>query len=488
MTTSNPSPLPLSRLRSLGRVLAGRRSDWLPGRPRRPDLRPSLSWLGPLAVVLSIAIGWFAFAGATGEDGSVAFGLFIGSASIVAMAWSFLLALRLPALEPLFGGLDTAYRFHRRAGVFAVVAMFLHTSVEPEIEGGVRGASKSLADTAEGLAGTGEIMLYALVVLSAIRWMPYRWWRWTHKLLGVPFAFACFHFFTAEKPYANSSAWGLWFGAVMIVGLVSWVGRVGVRDALLRGRRHTVASVRRVGRSTELLLEPSGQLMTHRLGQFAMLKFQLPGLSEPHPFTIASAPGAGELKFVIKDLGDWSARLQDADLVGAEVIVEGPYGRFDPMGHCTDEPPVWIAGGVGVTPFLGAVDALDPAEPGRRPLLILCVRERREAIGLAELEAAHADGRIELAVISSAEGNRFSSAVLADLVGGRRLGGVHVVACGPDGLVRAADRAVAQLGGGPLEVEDFDIRGGVGPDLSVEVAEVGESLQRRQRSSAGSAV
>ena len=137
-----------------------------------------------------MAIAWPAFAGAKGEDGNVAFGLFVGAASITLMAWSFVLAVRPRILEPIFGGLDSMYRVHRWAGTLAVLAMFLHTRAEPEVVGGVRGASRSLADTAEELAGTGEIMLYALVAVSLLRWFPYRWWRWTHKLLGNPFAFA----------------------------------------------------------------------------------------------------------------------------------------------------------------------------------------------------------------------------------------------------------------------------------------------------------
>ncbi len=135
--------------------LLGTPSDW---QLRKPSLRPprlGIHLIGPLAVAASVVLPWFAFASATGDGANVAFGLFIGAASIVLMAWSFVLAIRLRFLEPVFGGLDSMYRVHRWAGTLAVVAMFLHTSVEPEIEGGIRGASRSLADTAEDLAGTG---------------------------------------------------------------------------------------------------------------------------------------------------------------------------------------------------------------------------------------------------------------------------------------------------------------------------------------------
>ena len=190
----------------------GTRRDWpLRMPPMRPP-RPGRTWIGPVVIVVSVLVTWPAFAGARGEDGSASFGLFVGGVSILLMAWSFILSLRLRMLEPAFGGLDSMYRSHRWTGTLAVVAMYLHTSVEAEIEGGIPGASERMADAAEDLVETGQVMLYVLVIISLIRWIPYRYWRLTHKFLGVPFAFACWHMFVAEKPFANGSGWGRSWG------------------------------------------------------------------------------------------------------------------------------------------------------------------------------------------------------------------------------------------------------------------------------------
>ena len=267
-----------ARLERLGRMAVGRPADWRVPAPDLSALRPGAALLGPLAMVASTVAGWFAFAGAVGDGGgSVALGLFVGAAAIVLMAWSFVLAVRVRLLEPLFGGLDRMYQAHRWAGTLSVLLMFLHVRLEPEVEGGIRGASEAVADMAEGLAGVAEYTIYGLVALSLLRWFPYRWWRLTHKLLGIPFAFASWHFYTAEKTYANGSGWGWYFGSIMVAGLVAFVWRVIGRDVVARGRRYRVAATRVHGSTLEVELSPLGRKLTHRPGQFRSAEVPGPG-------------------------------------------------------------------------------------------------------------------------------------------------------------------------------------------------------------------
>ena len=415
-----------------------------------------------MLIVISVIVAWFAFASA---GGAVALGLYVGAVSIMLMAWSFLLATRFKWLEPFFGGLDNIYKVHRWIGSLAIPTMFLHVRIEPEIDNGIRGAAESLADTAEGLAGVAEYMLYGLVLISLIRWFPYRFWRLTHKLMGIPFVMACFHFITATKTYANNSPWGWYFGSIMAVGLLTYIYRVIGRDVISPGISYQVSSIDRQGITTEVRLRPTGRALKYKPGQFAVLKLQESGMREPHIFTIASSPEEPELRFYIRNLGDWTAKIQTQELVGSKVIVEGPYGTFDPYGH---EPvrPVWIAGGVGITPFLSASASTPPADLAGPPRLIYCVRSRNDASALAQLEQAHAEGRIDLTVMASSEGNRLTKANLAEVVGGPGLEGAHVAICGPQGLVADMSNAARAAGAAHIEHEDFDIRSGLGPDLS----------------------
>ena len=59
----------------------------------------------------------------------------------------------------------------------------------------------------------------------------------------------------------------------------------------------------------------------------------------------------------MKALGDHTTRLPDVIQPGMPAGVGGPYGRFDRHRGTFDQ--VWIAGGVGITPFLSWLRSLD---------------------------------------------------------------------------------------------------------------------------------
>ena len=63
------------------------------------------------------------------------------------------------------------------------------------------------------------------------------------------------------------------------------------------------------------------------------------------------------LRVTVKALGDYTSRLPELIEPGMPAVIGGPHGRFDHRKG-TDRQ-VWIAGGVGVAPFLSWLRALD---------------------------------------------------------------------------------------------------------------------------------
>ncbi len=97
---------------------------------------------------------------------------------------------------------------------------------------------------------------------------------------------------------------------------------------------------------------------------------------EQHPFTISSGSHS-DLRFSIKASGDFTKALLAGVPVGSAARIEGPYGAFD---YRRGRPhQLWLAGGIGITPFLSMAEDLD-AETD--VLLVWSVRDEREAIYL----------------------------------------------------------------------------------------------------------
>jgi predicted ferric reductase len=104
-----------------------------------------------------------------------------------------------------------------------------------------------------------------------------------------------------------------------------------------------------------------------RAGQWFRLRFLTKeGWYRAHPFSISAAPNGKFLRFTIKELGDYTSKLQRMP-VGTSVFVEGPYGALTGAAR-TKARVLLIAGGIGITPLRALLEEL-PASRGNLTLL-----------------------------------------------------------------------------------------------------------------------
>jgi predicted ferric reductase len=367
----------------------------VPGLPPlfRFSLKSPLALTSPVLValpcLLAALLGFNTYA-PFGADAAI--GIAVGAAAVVAMAQTLILAARPPLVEPLFGGLDRMYRVHKWLGISAMILMILHQQIEPDFERVVR--ETSLGELGEE---AGELAFNALLALVAVSWfrrlpfigleIPYQIWRFSHRFMGALFAIVVFHQFFVDMPAEVDPSLSMLLNTFGIAGVVAWVYSEFVAPHLRR-REFAVSEISQTGDTTTLTLSPRGRPMRWRPGQFAFVRAPEAGLSEPHPFTIASAPRPdGTVTFSIRALGGWTRSLPATLRTGMRVQVEGPYGRFNFRKGGARQ--IWLAGGIGITPFLAWAESLTEAE--RRDIhLIHCVRTQEEAIGVETLRAAAA--------------------------------------------------------------------------------------------------
>lgn len=198
--------------------------------------------------------------------------------------------------------------------------------------------------------------------------------------------------------------------------------------------------------------------MRWQAGQFAFVSATGAGMGEPHPFTIASAPTAdGSLRLGIKALGGWTRHLPERLAPGQRVRVDGPYGRFVFRKRVPRQ--VWLAGGIGITPFMAWAEALTDAD--RQDIaLVWAVTTRDEAFAadrLAAIAARHPNLKVH--IVASAEHGRLTAERLARLVP-FALRESELFYCGPTGLRDAIVSGLKAMGQHPRRVhsEAFELR------------------------------
>ena len=129
--------------------------------------------------------------------------------------------------------------------------------------------------------------------------------------------------------------------------------------------------------------------------------------------------------------------MRDAFEVGTEVLVRGPYGRFD--SAIAGKNQVWIAGGIDVTPFLSTIRAMDKGD-NRNITFVYATRNKDEALFLNEIQTQANDlGNFRVISLLSDEGNFANIDVLHDTLD-KALKEYDYFMCGPkpmlDGLMK----------------------------------------------------
>ncbi len=144
-----------------------------------------------------------------------------------------------------------------------------------------------------------------------------------------------------------------------------------------------------MGDTYELELITDESPMQYRPGQFAFIKAEVKGLlSQSHPFSMSSKPGTNKLSFGIKNLGDYTLELGKI-AKGTIIKVDGAYGTFS--NTIVDKPrQIWVAGGIGITPFLAMAKALGSDQ---QVDLYYSAKTAKEAVYMEELKSLASKNR-----------------------------------------------------------------------------------------------
>ncbi|MCX6757223.1 MAG: ferric reductase-like transmembrane domain-containing protein, partial [Candidatus Nomurabacteria bacterium] len=292
-----------------------------------------------------------------------ALGQVTGIVGTLLFSFSLILSFRNRFIEIIFGGLDKLYNIHHKAGMYGLFLLLLHPILLslPRLMYSVEDAMTFFIPFQTSTAvDFGIFSILAFILLIGITLFgvifSYQALKKFHIFLGLAFLLGAIHGFMIPSDIQNDTFIRVWVLGSALLGLLSYIIYSLLKKFTVRKKIYSVTSVKKIeGGITEIFLTSNDGGINHLPGQFAFLSFINSKVvtDEVHPFTISSWENDGNIIISAKALGDFTNLLPNVE-IGTLVEVEGPYGEFN-YGY-NGLKQVWIAGGVGVTPFASFVE------------------------------------------------------------------------------------------------------------------------------------
>jgi predicted ferric reductase len=317
---------------------------------------------GGLARQIGIVLGW------------------IGCGLLLA---SLFLVLREPPLASRLGGLEHMYWWHHRLGMAAYVALLVHPIMlaSASLPHAPKEAWAVLSPLSESwpvwMGWLSLVLLMASLSTTVIGGFSYRIRRLMHAALGVAVPVGLIHLYLLgiDEPVTPL--------LVASLALLAW--RFIRLNRGLGAHPYVVRSVARISASAvEVSLAPLGEAVKVQPGQFALVAFHsgqgFKGCGEFHPFSVSSIDGEDVFRIAVKALGDCTRKIQSIK-PGVLTRVQGGFGKF--LGDPVAASQLWIAGGIGLTPFLSL---LRSGRLERPTTMIYVYHAEADALFLDELQ------------------------------------------------------------------------------------------------------
>ncbi len=221
------------------------------------------------------------------------------------------------------------------------------------------------------------IFIGIMIASKLYKMISYRAWQYIHILTYVLFFFALYHAYNAGSdseiltPYYN------------ITLLAVFTGIIYRTQYKLRARKTNKFKVKSISQNTHdtFTITVKGN-KEFKAGQFCFLRLNKNKLHARHPFTISSAPG-DDFAFTIKLAGRFTQTAKELK-IGDEIFIDGPFGNFMPKPN---HNLVFIAGGVGITPFMSILRDRIKNDVNQNITLIYGSRTEADIIFKKEIDA-----------------------------------------------------------------------------------------------------
>lgn len=312
------------------------------------------------------------------------------------LSFQFILSTRIKWFERPFG-LDIILYFHRAMAIFAVFLLLIHPIL---LSAGSKGFSLLYRLDVSPFIWTGRgvlILLLIIIFISMYRVtirMDFQRWLRAHSTLSIIIVLGGFlHSFFIGMDFEQLPMQILWI-FLLVQALFFYVYHRNLRLKRLHRNIYRVVDVVQESHNVYTLkFQPSKGTapLQYLPGQFHFITLHREDFQpvEEHPFTISSSPSQKDIiSSTIKFSGDFTSTIHQTK-PGHKVLIDGAYGRFSYTLFPEENKLVFIAGGIGITPFRSMLYHMRDTRSDKAVRLIYANRTQKDIVffeELAELE------------------------------------------------------------------------------------------------------
>lgn len=354
-----------------------------------------------------------------------------------------------------YWGLDRIIKFQRKFSFFVAIWILLHPVFFMLSRKSV--LRYLIPDFSVFPLALGIVSLYVFVVVMisshVYKRISYNMWQYIHILTYILF-FACLY----HAIYWGSDADILtpfYLALAFLVG-VGVVYRIyyKIRE---RTNTYTVERISPATHNSFTLHIATKKSFSFSAGQFCFLRLDRDNLHARHPFTIASAPGE-PLRFTIKEAGRFTKAVKSLP-IGSSIYIDGPFGVFVPPDN---RRLVFIAGGVGVTPFMSILRDRIRRNIKQPITLLFRAKTDQDIIFQQEIDSIHEPWFSKIYILSKS-GDRSPTHDHGHITEGTIMSHVSDIEnslyyiCGPEKMKRSVQKTLSILGVSRrhIFIEDF---------------------------------
>lgn len=384
---------------------------------------------------------------------SYSLGMVMGIISYVYFINALIISSRIRYFDRIFGH-DRVLRFHGYMALGAMIAAIAHFCFKL-----IYGFNVNL-QTGAGIAGA---VLFLIIIVLTLLFMvnnnigrnsrvkalkkmaeeklklDYSKLKVFHNFTSMAAAIIAIHALLASST-GESNRRILVLGGWAFTGISFFIYHKWIRP-VSRGRLLKVTTVKQLtSEIVEIHMHHiKDSAVKYRAGQFGYFRLMSRMHNkEEHPFTISSQPGTDELSITVKNLGDYTSKLKKVE-PGTDVLFDGPYGKFTPVQDGSHH--IFVAGGIGITPFLSVINEWNFEEIKAPLTLIWSTRTADEMIYRDLFTRIESKNELFLFVpvltraTNSISGSvRIDKTLLETVIRKKKIRNTAVYICGPDSL------------------------------------------------------